>query len=705
MDLSSFITSLTTSFLIFVLLMLLFTWLSGKPGNEFVYYPNRILKGLDPIEGGYASRNPFAWAREALSSTENDIISMSGIDTAVYFVFLSTVLGILALSGVLLLPVLLPLAATDKSRKTSNQATSNGAFSNLDKLSMGNVGEKTDRLWAFFAGTYWVSFMAYYFLWKAYKHVSQLRARALESPEVKPEQFAVLVRDAPALPVGQTRKEQIDSYFRSIYPETFCRSMVITNNKKVNEIYEELKGYKKKLARAEAVYAVEGTRPTNGSGLLGLLGKRVDSIDYYTGKIDRIIPRLTAAQKATLRENQQAAALVFFTNRMAAASAAQNLHARFLDKWTVTDAPEPRQLIWSNLDIRFFERQVRQIAVYVVVALTILFYMVPIAFISAFTTLANLKKLLPFLKEVVDQPTIKTILEAYLPQMALIVFLALLPELLLFLSRSEGIPSQSHVERAASGKYFYFSVLNVFIGVTVGGTLFSTLEEIEKDPNSIINLLARSLPRNATYFLTFVALKFFVGYGLELSRVVPLVIFHLKTKYMCKTQEEVKESWFPGDMGYATKAPTDMLILTIVLCYSIIAPLIIPFGVVYFALGWLVLRNQALKVYVPSYESYGRMWPHLHSRVVASLVLFQLTMLGYFGAKKFAYTLIVIPAIIFSLVFALVCHRKFYRFFQDTALEVAARGQNEPAPNMGQIFRCYLPPSLTHEKVDKDGQP
>lgn len=90
MDLGSFITSLVTSFLIFVVLMLIFTWLSRKPGNKFIYYPNRILKGLDPIDGSYASRNPLAWVHEALFSTEQDIISMSGIDTAVYFVFLST---------------------------------------------------------------------------------------------------------------------------------------------------------------------------------------------------------------------------------------------------------------------------------------------------------------------------------------------------------------------------------------------------------------------------------------------------------------------------------------------------------------------------------------------------------------------------------------------------------------------------------------
>ena len=53
------------------------------------------------------------------------------------------------------------------------------------------------------------------------------------SPEVRPEQFAVIVRDIPPPSIGQTRKEQIDTYFHEIYGDTFYRSMVVTDNKKV----------------------------------------------------------------------------------------------------------------------------------------------------------------------------------------------------------------------------------------------------------------------------------------------------------------------------------------------------------------------------------------------------------------------------------------------------------------------------------------
>ncbi|KAL1205082.1 CSC1-like protein ERD4 [Cardamine amara subsp. amara] len=703
MEFQSFLLSFGTSAVIFLVLMFLFTWLSRRPGNVSIYYPNRILKGMDPWEGSSLTRNPFAWIHEAITSSEQDVVNLSGVDTAVYFVFLSTVLGIYAFSGVLLLPILLPLAATDdgikNDAKNATDTTSKGTFNQLDHLSMGNITKKSPRLWAFLGGVYWISLVTYFLLWKAYNHVSTLRAQALMSDEVKPEQFAILVRDMPSPPDGQTQKEFIDSYFREIYPETFYRSLVVTENNKVNKIWENLEGYKKKLARAEAINAATNTRPTNKTGCLGLVGKQVDSIEYYTELINESVAKLEAEQKAVLAEKQQTAAVVFFTDRVTAASAAQSLHCQMVDQWTVTEAPEPRQLIWKNLNIKLFSRIIRQYFIYFFVALTILFYMIPIAFVAAITTLENLQKIIPFIKPVVKITVIKTILESYLPQIALIIFLAMLPKFLFFLSKTEGIPSQSHAVRATSGKYFYFSVLNVFIGVTLGGTLFDRLKQIEKKPNSIFGVLATSLPKSATFFLTYVALKFFAGYGLELSRIIPLIIFHLKKKYLCKTEAEVKEAWYPGDLGYATRVPGDMLILTITFCYSIIAPLILVFGVIYFGLGWLVLRNQALKVYVPSYESYGRMWPHIHTRILAALFLFQVVMFGYFGTKLFVYTILLVPLIVATLIFGYVCRQKFYAGFQHTALEVASRELKE-RPDLEEIFRSYIPHSLSSHKPE-----
>ncbi|ONK65174.1 uncharacterized protein A4U43_C07F34450 [Asparagus officinalis] len=715
MDISSFVTSLATSFVIFVVLMILFSWLSKSQGNEVIYYPNRILRGLDPVEGRARTRNPFAWIKEAWGASESDVIEAAGVDAAVYLLFLSSVLAILVFSGLILLPILLPLAGTDHGlQQANNNSSSNdddnnnnhGNFTRLDKLAMGNIQEGSPRLWAFLLGTYWVSFVTFSVLWRAYKHASDLRATAKALPEAKPEDFAILVRDIPNPPKDQTRKEQVDNYFRALHPDTFYKSIVVTNNKEADKIWEELEGYKKKLARAEVLFSEsktarkpEGTRPTNRIGFLGLIGKKVETIEYCNEKISELLPKLEAEQERTLGQKQQNAAFVFFNSRQAAILAAQTLHSQIVDTWTITEAPEPRQVLWPNLSRKFYERKIRQYIVYGTVFLTIVFYMIPIGLISAVTTLDNLRKSIPFLKVIVDNSAIKTVLQAYLPQLALILFLAFLPSFLMVLSKAEGIPSVSHAIRAASGKYFYFIVFNVFLGVTITGTLFSSLKTIINHPSGIVSMLAKGLPINATFFLTYVALKFFIGYGLELSRLVPLIMFHMKKKYLCKTEDEIKEAWAPGDLSFATRVPNDMLVVTIALCYSVIAPLIIPFGAIYLGLGWLIARNQALKVYVPSYESYGRMWPHMHTRIIAALILYQITMFGYIALKEFIYAPLILPVIAISFIFAYVCKQRFYRAFACTPLEVACQDTKE-VPNLESVYNAYIPDSLKPEKLE-----
>ena len=105
-------------------------------------------------------------------------------------------------------------------------------------------------------------------------------------------------------------------------------------------------------------------------------------------------------------------------------------------------------------------------------------------------------------------------MQAFLPQIVLIIFLAFLPSLLLSLSKAEGIPSQSHVSRAAGGKYYYFMLFNVFLGVTIFGAVFSSIDGFRQlikagdlSVSSVVSLFGAKLPPVATFYITYVALK------------------------------------------------------------------------------------------------------------------------------------------------------------------------------------------------------
>jgi hypothetical protein len=84
-----------------------------------------------------------------------------------------------------------------------------------------------------------------------------------------------------------------------------------------------MEGFRKKLAHAEAVYEEKKVKPTHKTGVLGLYGPQVDSIDYYKEERAKRKATLKEAQISAHSDSQKGAAIAFFNNRAAANSASQ----------------------------------------------------------------------------------------------------------------------------------------------------------------------------------------------------------------------------------------------------------------------------------------------------------------------------------------------------------------------------------------------
>ena len=67
----------------------------------------------------------------------------------------------------------------------------------------------------------------------------------------------------------------------------------------------------------------EGKRPMHKTGFLGLLGPKVDSINYWREKSQEMNPQVDAEQRTTRQEREQDAAFVVFNDRRSATEAAQ----------------------------------------------------------------------------------------------------------------------------------------------------------------------------------------------------------------------------------------------------------------------------------------------------------------------------------------------------------------------------------------------
>jgi hypothetical protein len=71
---------------------------------------------------------------------------------------------------------------------------------------------------------------------------------------------------------------------------------------------------------------------------------------------------------------------------------------------------------------------------------------------------------------------IKSFIQGFLPGIALKIFLIVLPTILMFMSKFEGLISQSSLERRSASKYYIFLFFNVFLGSVITG---SALEQLK----------------------------------------------------------------------------------------------------------------------------------------------------------------------------------------------------------------------------------
>lgn len=180
-------------------------------------------------------------------------------------------------------------------------------------------------------------------------------------------------------------------------------------------------------------------------------------------------------------------------------------------------------------------------------------------------------------------------------------------------------------------RYFNFQIANVYVSVTAGSILKSLAEMLDH-PSSILELLGESLPTMVGYFIALLVTKIMAGLPLiflrfgALSRMLMLRILSSEKKL---TQRELDWVYRLENIQYGWEFPSQLLVIVIVFSYAIMAPIILPFGMIYFTGALIVYKKQLLFVYSPVYESGGAMFPMAVQRTLFGLVCGQLTFLGY----------------------------------------------------------------------------
>ncbi|XP_057852682.2 CSC1-like protein At1g62320 [Cryptomeria japonica] len=698
-----------------IVFLLAFAILRLQPFNDRVYFPKWYLKKArdDPTSTGaligkFVNLNYktyfkfFSWIPDALKMPEDELIDHAGLDSAVYLRIYIVGLKIFIPLTILAFVVLVPVNATK------------GTVHDIDKLSMSNVESGSQRFWAHIVMAYVFAIWTCYVLYTEYETIATMRLSFLESEHRRPDQYTVLVRNVPPDP-DESISEHIEHFFRVNYPEHYLTNQVIYNANKLAKLVEKKESLQDWLTYNQNKYDRNPEkRPTTKIGFLGLWGERVDALNFYTTKMDALKKEVAEERERVLKDRKciMPVAFVSFRSRWGAAVCAQTQQCKNPTIWLTEWAPEPRDVFWNNLAIPFVELTVRRLLISVAVFFLVFFFMIPITFVQSLANIEGIEKAVPFLKPLIEVKVIKSFIQGFLPGLALKIFLIFLPSILMFMSKVEGHTSLSALEINSAKKYYYFILVNVFLGSIIAGTAFEQLKTfIHQSATEIPKTIGETIPKKATFFITYIMVDGWAGIAGEVLRLKPLIVFHIKNMLLVKTEKDREKAMDPGSVGFDQALPTLQLYFLLGLVYAVITPILLLFIVFYFGFAYLIFRHQVINVYNQEYESAAAFWPHVHSRIIAGLVISQILLLGLLSTRaagQMTPVLIALP--ILTIWFHKFCKHRFEPAFRRYPIEEATikdtlERVNEPNLNLKEyLCNAYMHPVFkTDEDSDDDG--
>ncbi|KAL2527661.1 CSC1-like protein [Abeliophyllum distichum] len=690
--------------------LLAFALLRIQPINDRVYFPKWYISGkrTNPRSGGGVGKfvnlnfktylTFLNWMPQAMKMSEEEIISHAGLDSAVFLRIYTLGLKIFGPIAIAALLVLIPVNA---SGGTLFFLRRDLVVSNIDKLSISNIRPESYKFFIHISLEYLFTFWTCFMLYKEYGRVASMRLKFLASQGRRAEQFTVLVRNVPHVS-GRSISDSIENFFKRNHPDHYLCHQAVYNANKFARLIRKRDRLQNWLDYNQLKFERHPEkRPTSKKGFLGLCGKSVDSIDLYIEQIKELDKKLTMERQRILKDPKAIipTAFVSFNSRWGAAVCAQTQQSKNPTLWLTNWAPEPRDVYWKNLSIPFVSLSIRKLVISLLVFALVFFYMIPIAFVQSLANLEGLERVAPFLRPLIEWNFVKSFLQGFLPGLALKIFLYVLPAILMIMSKIEGHVALSVLERRTAAKYYYFMLVNVFLGSIVTGTAFQQLHAfLHQSATQIPRNIGVSIPMKATFFITYIMVDGWAGIASEILRLKPLVIFHLKNMFIVKTERDLEKAMNPGGVDFPETLPSLQLYFLLGIVYMVVTPILLPFILVFFAFAYFVYRHQVINVYNQQYESAAAFWPHVHGRIIASLLISQLLLMGLLSTKKAANStplLVVLP--ILTLTFHKYCKNRFEPAFRRYPLEEATnKDMEDRAVASDANLNSYLADAYLH---------
>ncbi|KAI9492266.1 hypothetical protein BDB00DRAFT_910483, partial [Zychaea mexicana] len=652
----------------------------------------------------------FGWIIPLIKVDEQEIMDTVGLDAVVMLQFIAMAIKLFSICSFFGIATLVPISVT--TGNVTNSAT-NVTSGQMDQLAITVLQDESPFLIAYLFFTYFFCFLTFFFLNQNFRSFVANRSEYLLRMSKTLSCRTVVVTGIPR-PLRSDAK--LEEYYNNLGIGTVDSAEIVRHIPKLRTLLRKRAHALQKLEEAYVQYwgnpckipaydpdrilddahlfqrveqqaaaitekkqqqehnnatfllgtqfsGKKSRRPQIRTGFLGLFGKKVDAIEYYTEEFEQLDLKALEARSKSENYEMTNVGFVTFKNMSSSLIASQIAINPEPFNCRTAMAYEPRDVLWKSVTVRGRERLVREFLVWTVTLLLSFFWIVPISAFSTLTSLETIDHVFPKLGAAAqDSVFVQNLLQGLVPTIAVNIFMAILPLIFDALGIVQGLRSRSAIADATFSKYFFFLMFNVLLVFTIASTISKTVEQLINHPAEIANVLGTTLPAVSPFFINYTLLQGMLLMPLSLLMFGSLIIRGYTHLFCCKTPRDHATNRAPWSFNYGTGYPPPLLIFIIVLEYSTISPIILLFGTIYFCITYVVYKYQFLYVYFRPYDAIGSAWTMVFPRVIVGMLLFQITMAGLFVLKKYiTLAILCIPLMIMTILFKLTMDAAFQK--------------------------------------------
>ncbi|KAL4958518.1 hypothetical protein BDW69DRAFT_418 [Aspergillus filifer] len=363
-----------------------------------------------------------------------------------------------------------------------------------------------------------------------------------------------------------------------------------------------------------------------------LIGKKVDTIDYCRKEVARLNLEIEIDQQNPEKFPLMNSAFIQFNHQVAAHMACQAV-SHHVPKQMAPRTVEisPDDVIWDNMSIKWWERYLRTFGIYAIVIGMVIGWAFPVAFTGLLSQLSYLEDAFTWLQWIGRMPEwLISAVQGILPPLFLAILMAILPLLLRFLCRTQGLQTGMGIELTVQNYFFAFLFVQLFLVVAIASS-FSTIFNNITDVTSWPELLAQNIPLSSNYFFSYMILQALSVSAGALVQIFSLISWFILAPILDGT---ARRKWARttnlNQMQWGTFFPVYTTLASIGLIYSVIAPLIMVFNVITFSLFWFVYRYNTLYVTKFRFDTGGLLFPRAINQLFTGIYIMELSLIGLF---------------------------------------------------------------------------